>query len=252
MKTLLMASAATLMLTACGGGGGGGGGEAPPATVDSLQGYWEGSVSGADLGGAEKVRAVVLSDGSAWLFQHDTSAPSEPLVGMTKASLTIAEDGFVGTGRRYPASGNTVGDVTISNGDRNGNAMLMSVNTAPAVVSTLTLDKDDRYAVAAAPADLIGGWHFTKENGSIEGTWYVDGNGTLTGTSSLGCRFGGRVAPHGAGVAVYDVTVTETCTAGVKQLTGIARLNSAKTFLTFGLTTNDAAQAEAFPAAKVM
>ncbi len=79
--------------------------------------------------------------------------------------------------------------------------------------------------------------------------WTVDANGVLSGTSTLGCSYNGSVAPHGS-VAVFDVTLTETCTGSTTQLSGIAKLNTAKTFLTFGLTTADGGMAEAVVAQK--
>lgn len=252
MKSQIFAVALTcaLAMTGCGGGGG----AAPvepgtPVTLEQLQGYWTGTSSGTAVAGATKVRAVVLSNGAAWLFLHDTSVTGEPLLGQITATISVADTQFSGEGTRYPASGNAAADITVAGGAPASQALSVTV-TGDGATSTLSLQYDDRYVTPAVQADVAAAWHFTKAGGTIDATWTVDGSGALSGTSTLGCTYTGSVTPHSATVAVYDVVITETCTDGAKELTGIARLNTDKNFLTFGLTTTNAAQGEAFAAAK--
>lgn len=250
MKLRLLASASVLLtLAACGGGGGGGDSTQPVAmpsiTLDALQGFWNGPVSGAPVGGAASVRSVVLSDGSAWVFMHDAQ---DNLVGLSTFKLAVSGPNFSGSGARYPTSGAKVEIIAVSGvGPQNG-SWAPSVTTASGT-SSLALTYDNRYQTAAAPADVVGRWSFSKEGNSIQVKWDISGSGALTGSSTLGCSYGGQVIPRGS-VNVYDVAVTENCAGTLKQLGGIARLNTAKTFMTFGLTTTDGAQAEAFAAQK--
>ena len=250
MKLRLLASAAVLLsLAACGGGGGGGDSSqpvaAPSITVEALQGFWNGPVAGTSFGGASTVRSVVLSDGSTWVFMHDGQ---DNLIGLSTAKLSVSGTNFSGSGMRYPASGSRAEHISVSGvGPQNG-AWSVSVATGGGT-SSLALTYDNRYQTAATPADAIGRWRFTKQGSTIQVTWDISGSGALTGSSTLGCSYSGQVVPH-LSVNIYDVTVTENCTNTVKELRGIGRINTAKTFMTFGLTTTDGDQAEAFAAQK--
>jgi hypothetical protein len=249
MKALLPAAAAAALLLAGCGGGGGNGSQPASMSIAEIQGFWDGPITGSDFGGAGKARVVVLENGATWIFLHDDSTPSEPLIGIATVTLSPSGSTFAGTGRRYPASGNVAATVTVAGNDPGAANLLLAATTGMAT-STLTLVDDVRYKVAAVQADVAAGWGFTKEGGNIVGTWTVASGGILTGSTTLGCTYSGTVVPHAA-VAVFDVAITETCSGSVKQLGGIAKLNSAKTFLTFGLTTSDGAQAEAFAANKL-
>lgn len=250
----ILAASSVLSLAACGGGGGGGGGSTPtppvvttpPITLAQLQGFWNGPATGASFGGATTVRSVVLSDGAAWLFLHDAQ---DNLVGLSTAKLAVSGQTFSATGARYPVSGARAETVTVSGGAPSGTTFAVSVRGS-AGTSSLALTADTRYNTAVTRADATGNWRFTKAGGTIVANWAVDANGVLSGTSTLGCSYNGSVAPHGT-VAVFDVTLTETCTGSVTQLSGIAKLNTAKTFLTFGLTTADGGLGEAVVAQKM-
>jgi hypothetical protein len=253
MKSLLVAGATTAacLLSACGGGGGGNAGSAPSSmSIAEIQGFWTGAIAGNSLG-ASKTRAVVLENGATWLFLHDDTQAGEPLVGLTTVMLTASGESFAGPGNRYPASGNLLGTATVSGDDPGTGNLGLSVAVPATTASTMSLVYDVRYKAAAPQADAVGSWQYTKQSGSIVATWAIAADGALTGSSTLGCTYTGRVVPHPVPAAVYDATVTETCSGTTKQLTGIGKLNAAKTFLTFGLVTTDGAQAEAFAATKL-
>ncbi len=254
MNLFALGAVAALSLAGCGGDSGGGG-DAPPLALSTLQGYWNpptstGNISGSAMGtSATRARAVVLDDGKVYVFLHDGTVVGEPLVGLATATVFGIPQGYTGSGKRYPASGSSVADITVSGAAPAANAWTINVTSAGAS-STLALAYNNAYDVPAVQADVVGTWHFTKAGGTITADWTVDGAGALTGTSTLGCTYIGSVRPRNATTAVYAVAVTETCTGTVKSLTGIGRLNTTKDFLTFGLTTTNGAEAEAFAAAK--
>ncbi len=238
----LLATAAALALTACGGSGGGSG---ESIALTDLQGFWNGPVTGADFGGAATARAVVLDDGRAWVFLHGAGA-GEPLVGLAAGQLAVSGERFTGNGTRYDASGAAQQSISLA-GEPVADGLDMTASAQGSIaLSTLDLAYDSRYETPATAAGVQGGWVFTQANGTITGTWTIAANGTLTGTRTPGCTYSGQVLPH-PGVAVYDVVVTEKC-SGLpdKDLSGIAKLNSAGSFLTFGLTTTDASEGLAF------
>jgi hypothetical protein len=248
MKSFLIASATATatLLSACGGG------SSTPSSMSiaEIQGFWTGAIAGSSLG-ADKTRAVVLESGATWLFLHDDTQAGEPLVGLATATLTASGESFAGPGKRYPASGALLGTATVSGNDPGAGNLVLNAAVPGSTASTMSLVYDVRYKVAAPQADAVGRWQYTKESGSIEVTWTIAADGALTGTSTLGCTYSGRVVPHPVPAAVYDATVTETCSGSIKQLAGIGKLNTAKAFLTFGLVTSDGAEAEAFAASKL-
>ncbi len=241
MNLRLLASAAALALAACGGNGGSG----TPIALADLQGFWNGPVTGADLGGAAVVRSVVLDDGRAWLFLHGAGA-GEPLVGLATAQLAVSGESFTGNGTRYDTAGAPVTTVGVAGHLTADGLDMTAANTGSITPSNLALTRDARFDTPAAASAVAGTWVFTQANGTIEGTWTVAADGALAGTRTPGCTYAGTVVPH-AGAAVYDVSVTESCSgSAAKTLAGIAKLNSAGTFLTFGVTTPDAGEGVAF------
>jgi hypothetical protein len=241
MNLRLLASAAALALAGCGGGGGSG---ASIALAD-LQGFWNGPIAGADFGDAAVVRSVVLEDGRAWLFLHGAGT-GEPLVGLATAQLAVSGEQFSGTGTRYDATGAIAEAASVTGQPTAGGLSMKASHKGSTALSTMDLEADSRYDKPAVAADVVGTWNFTQADGTIEGTWTIAAGGALSGTRTSGCTYSGKVVPHG-GVAVYDVSVTETCAGDpARTLSGIAKLNTAKTFLTFGLTTSDAAEGTAF------
>lgn len=249
IKLFALGSAAALVLAGCGGGGGGGGDE-PSLPLADLQGYWNGEITGPALGDATKARAVVLEDGTAWIFLHDGSQQSEPLLGLATAKISPVQQRFTGAGKLYPFSDAAVRDISVSGGAPVGTAFQIAV-ASNGDNASLALTYNAAYDTAAVQADVVGDWGITAEGDTITTTWTVASNGALTGDSTLGCTYTGSVVPRNATTAVYAVAVTETCGSDTpKQLSGIGRLNTTKDFLTFGLTTADKADALAFAAEK--
>lgn len=229
------------------GGSNPGGQEPGPGTpLAQPVGFWNGAVSGTALG-ASYARAVVLEDGRSWIFLHDGSAGA--ITGLVTARLETSASGYQGAALHYGVSGSQVGGLTLS-GPEAGSTLQLAARAADGRQAALALEADARFAQPARQADVVANWRFSQEEGSITGTWTIDGNGRLTGSRSTGCSYQGTVRPH-AGAAVYDVALTESCPGlAAVQLSGIAKLNSAATFLTFGLTTASENAGVAFTAAR--
>ena len=236
-------------LQACGGGGGGGG--TPALSLESVQGVYDTTTySGSGLGGAtQAVRAVVLRDGSTWLFLMDGLTATNPSpVGLAKAGVTVSGQTFSGTGKRYmlaDSSSNTLA-VTGSVPAANSLSLSFSDSTGGATTASATVAAVTRFNAVAAKADMAATWTFsdslpTLDGGSVKRTWTwtVDANGTLSGTNSQGCTFTGTVLPRSEALAVFDVNITGTCASTTSILNGVAFQNSAKDLTTFGLTYND-------------
>lgn len=243
----LAAAAAALALAGCGGGGGGGTPAPAPEPLAQPKGFWNGPVGGADLGGSY-ARAVVLDDGRSWVFLHDGSAGG--LVGLITAQVTTTPTTYAASGTRYLATGAQAGAVTMSGGAVTASGLQLSVTQTGGGQSTLALAADSRFATPARQVDVVGRWDFTQADQSILGTWTIDANGSLSGSRTSGCSYAGTVRPLPT-AAVYEADLTEACpNVQPQRLSGIAKLNSAASVLTFGLSTAGGAQAIAFAVQK--
>lgn len=196
--------AALTGLTACGGGGGGD----APLNLATVQGVWDTTTyTGTGLGSSTLgVRGVMLPDGAAWLFLLDGAPSSNPApVGLVKSTVSVAGQRFSGAGTRF-----------------NELATKVDMNGAWSFSST----------VATGGGSTVVTWN-----------WSIDGNGTLSGSNTLGCSFTGQVIPRSEAVKVYNVSLTESCNdvtgTVVRQFSGVALQNSAKTLTTFGLVVGD-------------
>lgn len=242
--------AALTGLTACGGGGGGD----APLNLATVQGVWDTTTySGTGLGGSTLgVRGVMLPDGAAWLFLLDGAPSSNPApVGLVKSTVSVAGQRFSGAGTRFmldnsaPASLAVAGSVPATS--------TLALDFAPQAGATATataqLAPVTRFNELATKVDMNGAWSFSSTVATGGGStvvtwnWSIDGNGTLSGSNTLGCSFTGQVIPRSEAVKVYNVSLTESCNdvtgTVVRQFSGVALQNSAKTLTTFGLVVGD-------------
>jgi len=259
-KTLLALT--VIGLQACGGGGGGGG-STPPLSLDTVQGVYDTTTySGSGLGGAtQAVRAVVLRDGTTWLFLMDGLTATNPSpVGLAKAAVTVSGQSFSGTGKRYMLADASTHAVAVTGSVPAASTVSLNFSDSAggSTTATTTAAVVSRFNAVAAKADMAAVWTFsatqpTVGGGSVSVTWNwnVDANGTLSGTNSLGCNFTGTVLPRSESVAVFDTSITENCAGTTRIFNGVAFQNSAHSSTTFGLILNDGSTGTVAVAQKV-
>lgn len=242
--------AAVAGLTACGGGGGGD----APLDLATVQGVWDTTTySGSGLGSSTLgVRGVMLPDGAAWLFLLDGTTSSNPApVGLVKATVSVTGQTFGGAGTRFMLDNSAPTSLAVAGSVPATSTLALDIAPQAGGTATATarLAPVTRFNEAATRADMAGAWVFSStvatSNGSttVNWNWSIDGNGTLTGSNTLGCGFTGQVVPRSEAVKVYNVSLTETCNdvtgTVVRQYGGVALQNSAKTLTTFGLVMGD-------------
>ncbi|MDD3328151.1 MAG: hypothetical protein PHW25_13810 [Zoogloea sp.] len=261
LKNTLLALS-VIGLQACGGGGGGD--STPALSLDSVQGVYDTTAySGSGLGAAtQAVRAVVLRDGSTWLFLMDGLAAANPApVGLAKANVTVSGQTFSGTGKRYMLADGSASNLAVSGSVPAASTLGLSFSDSAGgtTSATSTVGAVSRFNALAAKADMAADWTFsatqpTVGGGSVSVTWNwsVDANGTLSGSNSLGCSFTGTVLPRSETVAVFDATINESCAGTTRIFNGLAFQNSAHTLTTFGLILNDGSSATVAVATKVV
>lgn len=260
-KTLLALT--VIGLQACGGGGGGGGSSTPPLSLDTVQGVYDTTTySGSGLGGAtQAVRAVVLRDGTTWLFLMDGLTATNPSpVGLAKAAVTVSGQSFSGTGKRYMLADASTHAVAVTGSVPAASTVSLNFSDSAGGTTTATTTAAvvSRFNAVAAKADMAAAWTFSATQPSVGGgsvsvtwNWNVDANGTLTGTNSLGCNFSGTVLPRSESVAVFDTSIIEDCAGTTRIFNGVAFQNSAHTYTTFGLILNDGSTGTVAVAQKV-
>lgn len=224
-------------LSGCGGGGD----EAPPPPVPipSAQGFW-----GGPAGAGATNSTVVLPDGATWTVLRPASGSPSLLVGQTAVSGTA----YTTTARQYPLAGGAPVAVTVT-----GSLAPQATMTVAATGSTAayTLAYDRSYESPAQAAAVTGRWTAGFGSGAVVLTLDVGSTGALTGTSTGGCGYSGTLAPHRAGVAVFDVALVESCTGVAPQsFAGIATVNAARTLLSAALVTSSQSAALVFQATR--
>lgn len=221
---------ATTFLLACGGGGGDGGTAPPPPPAPSdpsaAQGFWSGQVNAQTT-----ASAVLLPDGTAWNVLR-TGAVINSLV---RGTTTVSGTAFSISGQSFNIAGGAPAGYSIS-GTLAPKATLTVAAAQGAPGYTLAYNKS--YETAAKLSDVAGRWNASFGGGALQLALDFSAAGALTGSSSAGCTYSGSVVPHPAAIAVFNLSLAETC-AGTpaQQFAGIATLNEARTLLSAAFTT---------------
>jgi len=231
-----------LALAACGGGGGGAsaGDDTEGLQLQDMQGFWSGALSGTSLQSAASTQAVVLPDGSAWLLLLPASGAAS---GMVKASLAVSGTGYTGSGTVYDFATGVATPLTLSGSAEAGTNLATAITVSGAAGTTdASLSYNSAYTTPVTLANVAGVWQVSASAGALRLDWTVQGDGSLTGTSTTGCTWSGAFALRAGGTAVLDYAATETCASVSTVYTGIAVLNAARTLGTLFVTTTGDAQ----------
>ncbi|RYF39547.1 MAG: hypothetical protein EOO25_14750 [Comamonadaceae bacterium] len=197
-----------------------------PTDPSAAQGFWSGQVNAQTT-----ASAVLLPDGTAWNVLRTGSAISA----LVRGTTTVSGSAFSITGQSFNVTGGAPSGYSIS-GTLAPKATLMVAASQAAAGYTLAYNTS--YETPARLSDVAGRWNASFGGGSVQLALDFSAAGALTGSSSTGCTYSGSVAPHPAGVAVFNLSLAETC-AGTpaQQFAGIATLNEARTLLSAAFTT---------------
>lgn len=257
---LLVCMATILTATGCGGGGGSTSTLATPVTPSPtpepaptpdptptpipvaqpvIKGFWTGSQ------GTNGVSAIILANGDAWVvFLEAGSATS-----FARLHVTTSSSSFSSNGTRYLLQSGTT-EAAAASGSFTEKTTLVGSMVTPNGSTSLSLAYDVRYATTATIADAVGTWKGSYRNNSSVLTMTVGSTGTLSGSSTTGCTYGGNLQPRSADPAVLDLSFTETCQGSSTAMTGIATVNAAKTGISFAVTTPDTSKGALFAGVK--
>jgi hypothetical protein len=224
-------------------------------------GFWSGRVDPQTT-----ASAVFLPEGQAWTVLQATrttvagsATVSSTLTTLALGSVTVATPSVIVSGTAYTFS-TTFSTETFR---ISGTVLPQGTLTVPATVAMATSPATPAYSwvynrafeTAAKPADVAGSWNTSLSNGAIRLTLSISAAGALTGTSTSGCTYTGTVAPHPANIAVFNLSLNETCVptpgaSGLRTYAGIATLNETRTTLSAAYTTPDRTLAGVFAAVR--
>ena len=220
---------------ACGGGYGESSVSVPQPTASSAAGRWTGTTRTG-----RTVRAVVLEDGSYWLFYTTRDNPHS-LDGLIQGTGTSHSGSF---GSPNPRDFH-VEDGGIRQGRMSGTSVPKESFHATIIYFNGETDSFRNTYVSdseSAPnLNLVAGIYTGLRTDDHTVTVAVDAAGTLSGHASDGCTFAGTLSPHAKG-NVFQVSVTfegGACRQGTETLTGVA-LYEATTNRLYGAALNSA------------
>lgn len=192
----------------------------PPA--DFAQGFWVGATDSN-----RTLLGVVLDDGEYWLAYTPAGDPTliagfvqgQAFGSSGEFSSVNGRDFNFETGQIFPFTGAAVVQ------ERAFIDGTLTYTTLNNTVANFTVEYDDTYELVPNPAELAGTYtgQAVTSAGGDNATITITGDGTLSGSSALGCNFTGSARPRSVG-NVYDVTVTfggGGCANGTATVRGV-------------------------------
>ncbi len=114
-----------------------------------------------------------------------------------------------------------------------------------------TLTYNASFDAPATQATVVGRWNATFATGAVRLTLDISAAGAITGSSTAGCTYTGSTTVHPANIAVFNLSLTETCVGqAARSYSGIATLNDLRTVLSAAYLTPDGALAGIFAATR--
>lgn len=221
---------AASLLVGCGGGGGGGGAPPtgqPPVNADtaSLQGIWQSPAA------ASTASTILLPNLTMWTVVTEGTSTR-----VSKATLNAQGTTLSGSGKTFSlgSSGSSSSTFIVTGTEKMSLSQTITTGSAK---STYTQTYQSRYDSPASLADFAKVWIGTVGAGRI--TWTVSSSGTISGTSTTGCTYTGKLTERTERKAVVDVSISEICTDVTATLSGLATISSDKARLSVVATTTD-------------
>lgn len=220
---------AIVVLVGCGGGGGGGAPSTvqPPSGTETvnLQGIWQSPAA------ASTASTILLPNLTMWTVVTEGSNTR-----LSKVSLSAQGNTLSGTGKTYSlgSSGSSSSTFTVTGTEKLNLSQIITTGTAR---STYAQTYQSRYDTPAVLSEFAKGWNAIVGTGRI--SWTVNAAGDLTGSSTTGCTYSGKLTERTERKAVVDVSISEVCVDATSNLSGIATVSSDKLRMSVVATTAD-------------
>ncbi len=231
---------------------------APAPTTDpkAAAGFWSGRVDAQTT-----ASAVFLPEGQAWtVLQTGTTtvAGTSTISTLARGTVTVVNQAVSVAGQAYQfaSTGTTTSTYRITGGFVPKTSLTVPTVTFPgpstqAPIPGYALTYNPSFDTGATQATVAGRWNASFGTGAIRLTLDISATGAITGTSTAGCTYTGSAALHPANIAVFNLSLTETCVAqAARTYSGIATLNDLRTTLSAAYLTPDGALAGIFAATR--
>ena len=213
-----------MALSGCGGGDDSG----SPSAGPSAEGVYGGTLTDST---SNAFQLLVLENGDFWAVYATQASTLMEVAGFVQGSGTFSNGSFTSSNAkdfgfspavaatasaRYDATAKTI------SGTLSSSARTVTFDGGPIAGSSYD------YNAAASLTTLAGSWSTTSLTGETVALT-ISPAGAFTGTSSLGCSFGGTVAPRASGKNVFNVSLTfgaAPCALPGQIATGIAVANT--------------------------
>lgn len=209
----------SFVLTGCGGGSGGGSSVPTPAPIvnSAVGGIWEGLITLTD-GTKYEAAGFVTETGELRFITEDGA---QQVGRISSAGSVINGEVTEYTASTAPVSGTITGEISARN-TLSGSAQFGGVTT-----STFSFKYDTLYERDSSLAVVSGIYSDTDGIGYTE-TYTIESDGTITGSDTDGCVFGGLVSILDPNYNMYRVQLTVSNCADLDgTYTGLGALSDA-------------------------
>ncbi|MFD2231322.1 hypothetical protein [Alkalimarinus sediminis] len=215
IRNKLVVAIATLTVTACGGGGGGSAPAATPTVPNAaVGGIWTGITTLTD--GTTFETAGFITETGELRFITDDGAQQVGTITASGNSFTASITEYAEAGS--PATGTVSGTISARQ------TLTGSAQFAGETTSTFEYSYDSIYDRNSSLATIAGIYSDSDGAGYTE-TYTVDSDGTITGSDTEGCVFGGAISILNANYNMYRVNLTvSNCDTFDGSYTGLGAL----------------------------
>jgi hypothetical protein len=174
-------------------------------TIVAYQGVYAGTTSTGQF-----VNGIALDGGDLWILYGRLSNGALLVDGMTVGKSTFSNGGFTASLAAFNAPGNaplqeTANGTYVTQQSLTGTLSAGGLSETFSLVPYSTANYD--YSIPATLDEVSGTWSGSLLDGETA-TVAISDSGTVSGTSSTGCRFSGNAVPRPSGRNVFNVVLT--------------------------------------------
>lgn len=197
-RSLVMAFT-SVALVGCGGGGGGGSSAPTPAPIvdSAVGGIWEGTTTLTD--GTKYETAGFITEAGELRFITEDGAQQVGTISSTGSVINGEVTEY--TAIADPVSGTFTGTISARN------TLSGSVQFGGVTTSTFSFNYDTLYERDSSLA-VVSGIYSDTDGGGYTETYTIESDGTITGSDTDGCVFGGAVSILDSNYNMYRVQLT--------------------------------------------
>ena len=211
-------------LFGCGGGGSDVDPVAPGAAAPV--GIWTGTTNNNRV-----MYTAILGNNSYWTMYTNSGTPSA-IAGFNQGTWRMESDTLVSSIEKDFSleSGAGMNVQSSFTATRQSGTLIARLIYANSSVTALATPMAQAASTTSAAAGTYSGTTVTQSGQTDTVTLLISSQGTVLGSSSLGCSFAGQITPRPE-LAVFDLTITfggGTCALGTSTVRGVIAVNASQ------------------------